>query len=45
MEAGAHPEWTDHAVTYGCIASMRTRPGLRDEVVALLPSAAGGFGL
>ncbi|MEU9517871.1 antibiotic biosynthesis monooxygenase family protein [Streptomyces sp. NPDC048224] len=30
-------------MTYGCIASMRTRPGFRDEVVALLLSAADGL--
>ncbi|MFA3872696.1 putative quinol monooxygenase [Streptomyces sp. MMCC 100] len=30
-------------MTYGCIASMKTRPGFRDEVVTLLLSAAGGL--
>jgi quinol monooxygenase YgiN len=30
-------------MTYGCIASMKTVPGSRDEVVALLLGAAGGL--
>ncbi|MFU0243559.1 putative quinol monooxygenase [Streptomyces scabiei] len=30
-------------MTYGCIASMKTRPGFRDEVAALLLSAADGL--
>ncbi|MEU9446670.1 antibiotic biosynthesis monooxygenase [Streptomyces sp. NPDC048304] len=29
-------------MTYGCIASMKTTPGSRDEVVAILLGAAGG---
>ncbi|MFE5602147.1 antibiotic biosynthesis monooxygenase [Streptomyces sp. ARC32] len=28
---------------YGCIASMKTRPGFRDEVVSLLLSGADGL--
>ena len=30
-------------MTYGCIASMRTQPGSRDEVVSILLSAADGL--
>ncbi|MFF9102385.1 putative quinol monooxygenase [Streptomyces rubrogriseus] len=30
-------------MTYGCIASMKTRPGCREEVVSLLLSAADGL--
>ncbi|MEV8124228.1 antibiotic biosynthesis monooxygenase family protein [Streptomyces sp. NPDC085944] len=30
-------------MTYGCIASMKTRPGFRGEVVSLLLSAADGL--
>ncbi|GAA2595802.1 MULTISPECIES: putative quinol monooxygenase [Streptomyces] len=30
-------------MTYGCIASMKARPGLRDEVVSLLLGAADGL--
>ncbi|MEZ7004818.1 putative quinol monooxygenase [Streptomyces sp. AD55] len=30
-------------MTYGCIASMRTKPGFRDEVATLLLDAADGL--
>jgi quinol monooxygenase YgiN len=30
-------------MTYGCIASMKTTPGSRDEVVAILLSGADGL--
>ncbi|MET8802805.1 putative quinol monooxygenase [Streptomyces sp. NPDC004546] len=30
-------------MTYGCIASMKTTPGSRDEVVAILLGAAEGL--
>ncbi|MET8955689.1 putative quinol monooxygenase [Streptomyces sp. NPDC004393] len=30
-------------MTYGCIASMKTQPGSRDEVVSILLSAADGL--
>jgi quinol monooxygenase YgiN len=30
-------------MTYGCIASMKTQPGARDEVVSLLLSAVDGL--
>ncbi|MDT0469917.1 putative quinol monooxygenase [Streptomyces gibsoniae] len=30
-------------MTYGCIVSMKTQPGSRDEVVSILLSAADGL--
>jgi quinol monooxygenase YgiN len=30
-------------MTYGCVASMKTTPGSRDEVVAILLSGADGL--
>ncbi|WP_089107007.1 putative quinol monooxygenase [Streptomyces hyaluromycini] len=30
-------------MTYGCMASMKTRPGFRDEVVSILLSAVDGL--
>lgn len=30
-------------MTYGCIASMKTQPGSRDEVVSILLSAVDGL--
>ncbi|CAL9330484.1 putative quinol monooxygenase [Streptomyces sp. enrichment culture] len=30
-------------MAYGCLASMKTRPGFREEVVSILLSAVGGL--
>ncbi|MEU9065892.1 hypothetical protein AB0E06_18175 [Streptomyces sp. NPDC048109] len=31
-------------MSYGCIASMKTRPGCREDVVSLLPAGSGSDG-
>lgn len=42
-EADPAPKRKGSSMTYGCIASMKTRPGFREEVVSLLLSAADGL--
>lgn len=43
MRRIADPPGQGGPITYGYIGSMKTKPGCRDEVVALLLSAADGL--